>query len=166
MHPKPRRSNGFKRAISLMETQIRQASETRGFAHVQILTHWADIVGPDLAQNCKPIDVKYQKSGLGATLSVLTTGAYAPMIDMQKDIIRSRVNAVYGYNAISKVRVTQTAPMGFAEGQVEFTPKPKAETPPNPAITQSSDALTQGVSDANLKRALEGLAKNVLSKHK
>lgn len=166
MHPKPRRSNGFKRAISLMETQIRQASETRGFAHVQILTHWADIVGPDLAQNCKPIDVKYQKSGLGATLSVLTTGAYAPMIDMQKDIIRSRVNAVYGYNAISKVRVTQTAPMGFAEGQVEFTPKPKAETPPSPAIIQASDALTQGVSDANLKRALEGLAKNVLSKHK
>jgi len=166
MHPKPRRSNGFKRAISLMETQIRQASETRGFAHVQILTHWVDIVGADLAQNCKPIDVKYQKSGLGATLSVLTTGAYAPMIEMQKDTIRSRVNAVYGYNAISRVRITQTAPLGFAEGQVEFTPKPKADAAPNPAIAQASDAMTQGVSDANLKRALEGLAKNVLSKQK
>jgi len=166
MYPKPRRSNGFKRAISLMETQIRQASETRGFAHVQILTHWPDIVGTDLAQNCKPIDVKYQKSGLGATLSVLTTGAFAPMIEMQKDIIRSRVNAVYGYKAISKVRVTQTAPTGFAEGQAEFTPKPKSPMAPNPAISQASDAMTQGVSDANLKRALEGLAKNVLSKQK
>lgn len=166
MHHKPRRSNGFRRAVSLMETQIRRASETRGFAHVQILTHWADIVGPDLAKNCKPIDVKYQKSGLGATLSVLTTGAFAPMIEMQKDIIRSRVNAVYGYNAISKVRVTQTAPTGFADGQVEFTPKPKVDDPPTPAITQESNALTQGVNDANLKRALEGLAKNVLSKHK
>jgi hypothetical protein len=88
------------------------------------------------------------------------------MIEMQKDIIRSRVNAVYGYNAISKVRVTQTAPSGFAEGQVEFTPKPQTPLAPNPAIAQASDAMTQGVSDANLKRALEGLAKNVLSKQK
>jgi hypothetical protein len=37
---------------------------------------------------------------------------------------------------------------------------------PNPAIAQASDAMTQGVSDANLKRALEGLAKNVLSRQK
>ncbi|MCA0921377.1 DUF721 domain-containing protein [Pseudooceanicola nanhaiensis] len=166
----PRRQTstyGFARTSKLLETRIRQAGETRGFAVTRLLTHWDEIVGEDLAAMARPVDVKYGRQGFGATLTVLTTGALAQMVEMQKDKMRDRVNAVYGYNAISRVRVTQTAPTGFAEGQVDFSrPKPKAPVPPDPMVSQQARAVSQDVGDEGLRNALETLAKNVLGKRK
>ncbi|MBY6092474.1 DUF721 domain-containing protein [Pseudooceanicola sp. 502str34] len=167
----PRRQTstyGFARTSKLLETRIRQAGETRGFAVTRLLTHWDEIVGEDLAAMARPVDVKYgRQQGFGATLTVLTTGALAQMVEMQKDKMRDRVNAVYGYNAISRVRVTQTAPTGFAEGQVDFSrPKPKAPVAPDPMVSQQARAVSQDVGDEGLRNALEALAKNVLGKRK
>jgi hypothetical protein len=58
--------------------------------------------------------------GFGGTLVLLTTGAHAPVLEMRGTEIVERVNACYGYRAVSRVQVTQTAPTGFAEGQVAF----------------------------------------------
>ena len=166
MENRSARSKGFKRAYSLMQTQIRTAGETRGFSHARILTHWAEIVGDAVAAICRPVNVSYSKGGMGATLTVLTTGPQAPMLEMQKESLRTKVNAIYGYNAISRVRITQTAPTGFAEGQAEFTPKPKQiRADPAPEIAQAAKDTAAGVGDENLRRALEDLARNVLSKY-
>ena len=74
----------------------------------------------------RPVKVSYAKGGFGATLTLLTTGAYAPMLQAELPKIRNRVNAVYGHNAISHIRITQTAPMGFSEGRAVFeAPKTK-----------------------------------------
>jgi hypothetical protein len=51
------------------------------------------------------------------------------MLEMQKEILRARVNACYGYNAIARIRITQTAPTGFAEGQAAFGMQPRREGP-------------------------------------
>ena len=51
------------------------------------------------------------------------------MVQMQLPKLRERVNACYGYNAISRILLTQTAPTGFAEGQAEFAPAPKPKPP-------------------------------------
>jgi hypothetical protein len=101
---------------------------------------------------------------MGATLSILTTGAHAPMIEMQKEAIRTKVNAVYGYNAIARVRITQTAPIGFSEGQVEFQAKPKSNPTLSPAVQQQAHETARTVTDQNLRRALEELGRNVLTK--
>lgn len=149
-----------------MQTQIREAGESRGFSHARILTHWSEIVGDDMAALCRPVNVSYAKGGMGATLSVLTTGAHAPMLDMQKETLRTKVNAIYGYNAIARVRITQTAPIGFAEGQAEFAPAPKSAPPAVSAhIDSAAKETAADVNDENLRRALEGLARNVLSKY-
>ncbi|MCH2249176.1 MAG: DUF721 domain-containing protein, partial [Cognatishimia sp.] len=79
-----RSRKGFQRTSSLLRDRIRKAGETRGFAVTRVLTHWAEIVGQDMAAICKPVDVKYGRQGFGATLTVLTTGAQAPMLEMQK----------------------------------------------------------------------------------
>ena len=102
---------------------------------------------------------------MGATLSILTTGAHAPMIEMQKEAIRTKVNAVYGYNAIARVRITQTAPIGFSEGQVEFQAKPKSKPTLSPAVQQQAHESARTVTDQNLRRALEELGRNVLTKN-
>ena len=79
----PRRMRGFERASGLLSTRIREVGEKRGFAVSRLLTHWAEIVGADVAAVARPVNVSYGRS-IGATLTVLTTGAQAPMLEMQK----------------------------------------------------------------------------------
>lgn len=160
-------TRGFKRTDSVLTEQIRRAGESRGFAVSRLLTHWEEIAGPDIAGIARPVNIGYGRGGFGATLTVLTTGAQAPMLEMQKEKLRERVNAVYGYNAISRVRITQTAPTGFAEGQAQFGPKPPApQAAPDPQVVAQAEQTARPIADADLRSALERLGRNVLSKKK
>lgn len=159
-------TRGFSRAVTLMQTSIRSASEGRGFAETRVLTHWPEIVGEDTARIATPVNVSYTKGGMGATLTLLTTGANAPMLEMQKVQILEKVNACYGYRAISRVRITQTAPTGFAEGRVAFAPAPKAAPAPDPATQTRAREVASGVANDDLRTALEALAANVMNKQK
>ena len=162
-------TKGFARTASLLQQQIRKAGESRGFAVTRLLTHWPEIAGEDLAAIARPVEVKYGRQGFGATLTLLTTGAQAPMVEMQKEQLRDRVNGVYGYNAISRIRVTQTAPTGFAEGQADFSyvnQAPAEPARPDPKIRQEASQIARGAEDPSLRAALEALAQNVLSKSK
>jgi len=148
-----------------MQTRIRKASEARGFAVTRLLTHWAEIVGEATAKIATPVKVSYGKGGMGATLSVLTTGSNAPMLEMQKDQIRDKVNACYGYRAISRVRITQTAPVGFTEGRVTFETAEKRRPEPAPVFKAEASKLSHDVTSPELRDALAALGANVLSKH-
>ncbi len=160
-------TRGFSRASSLMQSRIRQASETRGFAVSRLLTHWEEIVGKDVAGSARPVNVSYGRGGMGATLTLLTTGAMAPILEMQKEQILEKVNACYGHKAISRIRVTQTAPTGFSEGQVEFAHAPKKEKPaPSPQVLKEAHKVGEQVKDEGLRQMIELLATNILSKQK
>lgn len=166
MAKRPSTTFGFARTSGLLQKQIRTVSETRGFAQSRLLTHWAEIAGPDAAAICRPVEVSYGRGGFGATLVLLTTGAQAPMLEMQKDRIREKVNAVYGYNAIARIRITQTAATGFAEGRASFDHRPakSKQTPPPPAAVAEARSMTGDVTDDGLRLALERLATNVISR--
>ncbi|WP_306114800.1 MULTISPECIES: DUF721 domain-containing protein [unclassified Roseovarius] len=161
-------TRGFTRTSSLLKKRIRRASESRGFSESRVLTHWAEIVGADIAAIARPVEVSYGRQGLGAALTVLTTGAQAPMLEMQKEKLREKVNAVYGYNAISRIRITQTAPTGFADGKVSFDHRPTKQpsTPADPAARKAAADLTAPIDDMSLRSALEALGQNILSKPK
>ena len=157
---------GFARAAGLMQTRIRKVSEDRGFAVSRLLTHWSEIVGDATAAIATPVSVSYGKGGMGATLSVLTTGPHAPMLEMEKDKIRDKVNACYGYRAISRVRITQTAPNGFAAGEVQFKASPKPNINVSPEAEASASSMSGDVSNPELRLALAQLGAKVLSKKK
>ncbi len=162
------RGRGFKRAVTLMGDRIKAAAQERGFAVSRLLTHWEEIAGADIAAISRPVEVSYGKGGLGATLCLLTTGANAPLLEMQKTKLRERVNSVYGYNAISSIRITQTHATGFAEGRVDFEhrkarPEP---APPSEAVQRAAKASAAAVQDERLRQALEALGQNVLTKRK
>jgi hypothetical protein len=161
-----RGSRGFKRTSALLQPSIRRVSETRGFAQSRLLTHWPEIAGEAIAAVARPVEVYYARQGMGATLTILTTGAQAPMLDMQKDALRERINAVYGYNAISRIRLTQTAPTGFADGQADFTHRreTRAPAPPPPDVAARARDMAAPVADDELRAALERLARNVLTR--
>ena len=161
-----RRMRGFEPAAGLVQDRIRKAGETRGFAVSRLLTHWAEIVGADTAACTRPVKMGYGREGMGGTL--LTSGQMAPVIEMQKDTIRSRVNACYGYNAVSRVMIVQTASTGFAEGQAAFAPAPTSRPAPapDPAVDAAARGHAAGATDDGLRQALETLARNVLSRPK
>lgn len=147
-----------------MQTRIRAASESRGFAVSRLLTHWAEIVGEGVASIAQPVSVSYGRDGFGATLTVLTTGAQAPMLEMQKEQIRDKVNACYGYRAISRLRITQTAATGFAEGQMQFAHASKAAPTVDLQTEKAAAEAVCAVENTDLRLALQALATNVLHK--
>lgn len=161
-----RRSRGFEAASKLVSDRIRTAGEARGFAVSRLLTHWAEIAGEDLARITRPVKIGYARDGFGATLTLLTTSAQAPMVQMQLPKLRERVNACYGYSAIARVLITQTAASGFAEGQAQFTAAPKAPPPPDPVIQARAAEAAAGVQDEGLRSALESLTQNFLTRRK
>jgi hypothetical protein len=160
-----RRLRGFEAAAGLLRERIRTAGESRGFALSRLLTHWAEIVGDEIAARAQPVKVGYGKGGLGATLTLLVQGSAAPLVQMQIPQIQERVNGCYGYNAISRIHLTQTAGTGFAEGQSPFAARPKsAALPPDPEVLRAASELSREIQDESLRVMLEALGEKVLSR--
>jgi hypothetical protein len=159
-----RRTRGFEAASGLLKDQVRVVGESRGFAVARLLTHWAEIAGEDMARVTRPVKVGYGREGMGASLTLLVSGAMAPIVEMQKEKLRERVNAIYGYAAISRILLTQTASSGFAEGQAEFTPAAKQARAPDPAIQAEAARTAAPIQDDALRSALEALAQNILTR--
>ena len=164
--PNTRRMRGFEAAAGLVRDPIRAVGEARGFAVARLLTHWAEVVGDQTAAITRPVKMGYGRDGMGATLTLLVSSVHAPMVQMDLPRLKERVNAVYGYNAISRISLTQTAPTGFAEGQASFAAAPKSTPAPDPAIVAQAAATAEGVTDPGLKAALAALAQNILTRRK
>lgn len=172
--PAPRRYR-FEPAGGLIAAQVRKAGEKRGFAVARLLTHWAEVAGPDLARLCRPQRISYARKGFGATLVLETPGAAAPLVAMRLDALRERINAVYGHAAIARIQLVQGGGMvaldGMAEAQAPFAgPGFRYDNlaPPSGAAMararETLGALTEGVADQGLKSALDALALNVLGR--
>jgi hypothetical protein len=155
-----RKTRGFMRTGGILSKQIRKASEKRGFVETRLLTHWAEFVGDAIANVAQPVKVSYGRQGLGATLTILTTGANAPIVQMQLPEIKERVNVCYGYSAISTIKITQTSPTGFGETQKPFEHTKQAKTLSNLEISDI-DTTVENVSNQDLKDALARLGKSI-----
>jgi hypothetical protein len=174
MAPKPpepqttsnRRLRGFEPASQLLQSRIRKAGESRGFAVSRLLTAWEEIAGADLARITRPVKVGYGREGMGGSLTLLVASAHAPVVQMALPQLKDRVNAAYGYAAISRITLTQTATTGFAEGQAEFTPAPKAPRRADPAAQAQAAEVAAPIRDEGLRQALEALAQNILTRRK
>jgi hypothetical protein len=157
------RHGQFKPAADLLRARIREVGEGRGFAATRLLTHWAEIVGQEVAAIARPLEVRHPRPRPGhppegATLTIQALGAAALRLEMDKERIRERVNACYGYNAVAKLRIKQAGPEAFA---AEPPPAPRARAAD---LDDAVAPLTAGVADTELRLALAALAANVLSK--
>ena len=158
------RKHGFKKASVLLKKNIQKVSESRGFAQSRVLTHWSEIVGEEISSVSIPTKVSYKTDSLGATLTILTSGSSGPVLEMQKEFIRTKINAVYGYNAVQKIKITQSSPLALIhknenpQSVISKKNKPKVE------ISTSLEKAVNEIDDKNLRQALEELAINVFTK--
>lgn len=162
--PDDRRHRGFHHAGNLVAPRLAAAAKRLGFTEARLLTHWAEIAGPEIASATRPVKMTRPRaagspSG-GGTLTIQADGARAPEVQMMLPALKARVNAALGWPAVAHIRVTQSR-AGFAEPPQPIRPAPP---PLDPARLQPLLADASSIGDEGLRGALETLARNVLSR--
>ena len=91
---------------------------------------------------------------------------YALEVEMLKHQIREKVNAAYGYNAIARIKITQTAETGFENGNFSETGKDQYLNTnlPNTNMKIKLSKQIEDVKDKELRAALADLEEKVLTK--
>jgi hypothetical protein len=143
-------------ARPLAEVVRRTLADTfarQGFASTELVTHWADIVGAEIAAHCEPMRMKWPRGGdpdapEPATLVLRVEGPVAIEIQHLSPVILERVNRFFGWRAVGRLALRQ-APL------TRRAP-PKAPPAPDPEATARL-AATLDVTDENLRNALARL---------
>lgn len=133
----------------------------RGLANMEILRHWPEIVGAELGQACAPEKIVWPRAAApadagaeqqrGAVLHIRVDGPQAVELQHRSDEIIARVNRLFGFAAVEKIRILQ-APLSGRERQPASRTPPTAEAAPEPvAQSESVDAalarLARGVKE-------------------
>lgn len=133
---------------TLADTFARQ-----GFASTELVTHWNDIVGAEIAAHCEPLRLKWPRRGdpdapEPATLVLRVEGPIAIEIQHLSPVILERVNRFFGWRAVGRLTLRQ-APLARR-------PAPTPPPPPDPEVA-ARIAATLDVADENLRNALARL---------
>ena len=124
----PRRARA-KMVGELIPALMRPTFEKFGFPAAAILTDWAAIAGPEFAAFTAPERLKWPRSTRsadenaaepGATLILRVSGARALEVEHLRPLLIERINAVFGYRAVSDIRIVQ-APLPRAKAEVRVS---------------------------------------------
>lgn len=146
---------GRTRTVAEMLPDIGRAAYRRfGFVQSAVVSRWSEIVGARYADVSAPESIRFpqgQRSDGVLTLGVV--GAHAPMLQHVAPEIVERVNRFFGYPAVARVVIRQSA-----------APRPAAPRTPPPSLkplpVDLGDSL-RAIGDPELKAVLESLARGV-----
>jgi len=106
---KPRPS--FARPLAeLLNNCISTAFARQGFASREIVTHWPEIVGQEIASIAEPIRMQWPRNPEGAapaTLVLRVEGPAAIEVQHQSGLVIERVNRFFGWQAIDRLAFRQ-----------------------------------------------------------
>lgn len=158
-----RRGAGFAQAARFVEDGVGRAAARRGLTETRLVTEWTEIAGAVAGAVTIPIAVRRRGKSLGGTLELRADPGRGPEIEMMVPQIIERVNACFGYRAISSIRLVQDGSTGFSEAEAGFdmTGAPSVlvagskEAPPE-ACNRVAEAVAR-IDDPELRRSLERL---------
>ncbi len=158
-------SRGFARAGAALTPALRAVAGKRGFAEHRLLTDWDAIVGQEVARLCRPVRLEHRArrgaEGLGGTLLVAADGAAAPEVAHLAPAIAERVNAAYGYRAVSRLRIDQTAEGSRAAPPAGVLREPPAPWQAAPVLDPAAMPAMSRIEDDGLRAALARLGANI-----
>nr|WP_312026083.1 DciA family protein [Sphingomicrobium flavum] len=121
-----------------------------GFVQGAVVHRWGEIVGERYARVSLPESIKFpQGHKAGGTLTLLVESAHAPLIQHLAPMIIEKVNAFFGYGAISKVV--------FRQGKVPARKKAPMRPAPRPVPKEIGEGLRE-IADPELRTLLESMA--------
>ena len=109
VEPRSRTYEGLSPLTKEISTLTKKVLGERGFTGIELITHWSEILGPDLAQGVLPVRLSFPKGKKqDGTLHVRTAaGAFALLFEQQKTRVCEHINSYFGYPAISQIKMVQ-----------------------------------------------------------
>ena len=146
--PRPTRSLAQVATSLLAETFAKQ-----GFAATELVTRWADIVGPEISAHAEPVKLQWPRAAEGeqpepATLVLRVEGPAAVEIQHLSNVILDRVNRFFGWQAVGRLALRQ-APLSRRE-------RPALPAADPEAAARVAETLTD-IADEDLRMALARL---------
>ena len=133
---------------------VADALARQGFASTGIVTHWAEIVGAEIATHAEPMRMSWPRrvhedAPEPATLVLRVEGPVALEIQHLPGVIIEKVNRFFGWRAVGRIQIRQ-APLRRGA--------PKARpAPPDPAVVARLAAGMADIKDEDLRGALARL---------
>lgn len=142
----------------LLPAILKPALAEHGVATSQLITHWPEIVGEELAGVTRPLKLNWPRvpegaQKAGATLVLLVEGAFGLDVQHAAPLILERINALYGWQAVIRLALRQ--------GQVK-----QEKTIINQSFNEIDAPPIEGIEEAPLREALQKLGKSVLNPQK
>jgi hypothetical protein len=151
---KPRPAHA-RRLAELLHKTLTDAFARQGFASVELVTRWREIVGAEIAAQAQPEKILWprrpQTGGVPepGTLLLRVEGPTALEVQHLSGVILERVNRFFGWQAVAGLRLRQ-APL--ARGS-----KREAAAAPDPAVAARIAAQMPEIKDESLRAALARL---------
>jgi len=176
MYTTKRKPKGGPRAIGgFVEKALDRAARARGFATASLLSDWRAIVGAELARYTMPDRIIWPRrhqdwdeepdvprarghKADGATLVLRIEGPRAIEVQHRATQILERINAYFGYRAVTEMR--------FLQAPISRVARPKRM--PKPPLPPYALPKSAGIQNKGLARALgrlgAGATQRTLSK--
>jgi hypothetical protein len=139
----------------VLRKTLAEAFAKQGFASVELVTRWPEIVGAEIAAHSQPETIQWPRGPQAksapepGTLLLRVEGPAAVEIQHLSEVILQRVNQFFGWQAVASVRLRQ-APLAR---RAESRPLPA----PDPAATARIAATLPEIRDEKLREALARL---------
>jgi hypothetical protein len=144
-----------RRLADVLHKTLTEAFAKQGFAAVELVTRWPEIVGAEIAAHSQPEKIQWprtpQAKGVPepGTLLLRVEGPAAVEIQHLSGVILERVNQFFGWQAVEGVRLRQ-APLARRAA-------PRALPAPDPAAMARIAATLPEIRDDKLRDALARL---------
>jgi hypothetical protein len=151
-----RAMNKARKTRTLAEVAGKYLAESfsrQGFTSAELVTHWEDIVGREVAALSEPLKIQWSRSEAEdpepGTLVLRVQGPAALEIQHMSDVIIERVNRFLGWRAVGRLALRQAPLMR----------RPKRKPPPriDPQATERIAATLTTIADEGLRSALARL---------
>jgi len=137
---------------------LNEAFAKQGFASLELITRWREIVGDEIAAHSQPEKIRWPRGPQAATaepgtLVLRVEGPTALEIQQSSGVVLECVNRFFGWRAVAKLRLHQ-APLS----------RPPAPVPlpaPDPAATARLAAALPQIEDTKLRQALARLGASI-----
>lgn len=130
----------------------------KGQAFGALLGDWASVMGPDLGARTVPCKLVFPAGRReGATLHLRAHGAAALEIQHAEPQLVERINAFFGYQAVSRLKLIQAPPPAPARPAWRRRPVSAAEE-------ARIRAAVAGIEDEEMREALAGLGRAIAAR--
>ncbi len=160
-------SGGFNTLATSILPLMRRILGKKGMVTADLIALWEQIVGSEMSAYTFPEKVEFLRGERGnGTLRVkVPGGAFALEVQHREKFIVEKINAYFGYNAISKLKIIQDA--NFARRAVIKSNQPAMQK--TLVSEEEQNYIMQkvkNISDAELREKLAELGKKVFNQNR